>query len=79
MLLSSKDIWSNLPKDFENRLRINSSESNYFSTYKDNWLGIYEKISELKKIETAYYQDIIKIDGFGEVAFYSLLHFFMEE
>ena len=74
-----EQLWNEIFDDFRDRLNINLAGTELERTLKFGWPHLSKKIWTVKYKETKNYEDLIRLDGFGEIAFYSIFHFFMEE
>ncbi len=74
-----ESLWSSLPHDIERRTGLVMKDSYYQNILSQGWTHLSAKIWEIKRKEHSAFKDVINLDGFGEIAFYAMVHFFMED
>jgi len=70
--------WLDASKEFDDRLGLSFSKSGYAEMLETSWATIHTHVGNVIALETDEYADLFAVEEFGEVAFYSLLRFFME-
>ena len=71
--------WMSLESDFERRATIDFSKTHYAKMLSTGWPVLSQHIWQVVHKEKRDFENLLSIDGFGEIAFYSMVRFFMEE
>jgi len=71
--------WQAIADDFEERVNIDFSKTNYSRLLSQGWPHLSKHVWGVIDRETKEFSDVLSLEGFGEIACYAAIRFFMEE